>query len=340
MKSNSKKNNLCIFFIIFLVLISVILADKSYKLKKFESLGYKETVTTNYKVYLDDDSYYNSPYLDEGMQYISNIIDYVDVTFGYITNFDNNLDYNIETKAEAITTIVDSDDSNKVIYSDTEVLEDTKRTKESGNTINAVKNFKIDYAKYNKITNEFKTKYGISAKCNLKINYYVNYTGEYNGLNNISKSKVMYLNIPLSEQMINISKNSPAIITDSFKGVSRNTSINLILYVSAIVCDLIALILVIGLINKKILISKKISKYDKYINKLLRQYDSYITEASHETNYKDNMVKINTFKELLDVRNNVNKTIVYIKIDEDTSKFEIIDDNTLYYYIAKKSDFK
>lgn len=42
---------------------------------------------------------------------------------------------------------------------------------------------------------------------------------------------------------------------------------------------------------------------------------------------------------LLDVRNNVNKTIVYIKLDDDTSKFEIIDDNTLYYYVAKRTDF-
>ena len=65
-----------------------------------------------------------------------------------------------------------------------------------------------------------------------------------------------------------------------------------VLYISAIVCDLIALILVIGLVNKKISISKKISKYDKFINKILRQYDSYITEAEHETSTKENAIKV------------------------------------------------
>ena len=339
MKKNSKKNITYIFLIIVLVFISIIFADRSYRLKKYESLSYKETIATSYRVYLDDDSYYNTPYLEEGMQYISNIIDYVDVTFSYINSFADSLTYNAETKAEAIVTIVDTDDNNKVIYKNTEVIENTKKDSDISGTINKVKNFKIDYAKYNKITNEFKTKYGISAKCNLRINYYVNYTGKYKGLNNISRNTVMYLDIPLSEQMINITKNAPAINNNSFDGTSSNTLTNTILYVLAIICDLIALVFLFKVVSSKIAVSKETSKYDKFINKTLKQYDSYITEAEHETTNKENMVRISTFRELLDVRNNVNKTIVYIRIDDNTSKFEIIDGNTLYYYVANREDF-
>lgn len=339
MKKNSKKNITYIFLIIVLVFISIIFADRSYRLKKYESLSYKETIATSYRVYLDDDSYYNTPHLDEGMQYISNIIDYVDVTFSYINSFADSLTYNAETKAEAIVTIVDTDDNNKVIYKNTEVIENTKKDSDTSGTINKVKNFKIDYAKYNKITNEFKTKYGISAKCNLRINYYVNYTGKYKGLNNISRNTVMYLDIPLSEQMINITKNAPAINNSSFDGTSSNTATNTILYVLAIICDLIALVFLFKVVSNKIAVSKETSKYDKFINKTLKQYDSYITEAEHETTNKENMVRISTFRELLDVRNNINKTIVYIRIDDNTSKFEIIDGNTLYYYVANREDF-
>lgn len=340
MKKNSKKNITYIFLIIVLVFISIIFADRSYRLKKYESLSYKETIATSYRVYLDDDSYYNTPYLDEGMQYISNIIDYVDVTFSYINSFADSLTYNAETKAEAIVTIVDTDDNNKVIYKNTEVIENTKKDSDTSGTINKVKNFKIDYAKYNKITNEFKTKYGISAKCNLRINYYVNYTGKYKGLNNISRNTVMYLDIPLSEQMINITKNAPAINNSSFDGTSSNTATNTILYVLAIICDLIALVFLFKVVSNKIAVSKETSKYDKFINKTLKQYDSYITEAEHETTNKENMVRISTFRELLDVRNNTNRTIVYIKLDDNRSKFEIIDGDTLYYYLADKSDFE
>ena len=93
-------------------------------------------------------------------------------------------------------------------------------------------------------------------------------------------------------------------------------------------------------INDKIKINKLTNNFDKYINKILKQYDAYITEAEHETSNKENNIQIKTFRELLDVRNNTNKTIVYIRIDDNTAKFETIDDNTVYYYIAKREDFE
>lgn len=339
MKNASKKDIVSVFLIIILVLAAIILSSKSYSLKTFESLSYKNAMTTSYKVYLDDNSYYNSAYLEEGMQYISNIIDYIDVTFNYTTSFADNFEYNVETKAEAIITIVDSDNNDKVIYKNSEILQNTEKTSDNGSSINKTKSFKIDYSKYNRITNEFKTKYGISADCKLRINYYVEYNGEYNGLTNISKSKVMYLDIPLSEQMINIEKSNADTSSGSFDGMSSNTTTNLVLYVVAIVLSFMALFVLIELVYRKKNAYKKISKYDRFINKILKQYDSYITEAERETSNKQNIVKIRTFKELLDVRNNTNKTIVYIKIDEETSRFEINDGDTLYYYIARKTDF-
>ena len=340
MKKNSKKNMIYAFIIIALVFISIILSNKSYSLKKYESLDYKETISTSYRVYLDDDSYYNTPYLEEGMQYISDIIDYVDVTFSYIDNFKDNLSYNVKTKAEAIITIVDPDDKNKVIYKSTEVIDDEKTEIDTSKTINKVKNFKINYAKYNYVANEFKKKYGITAKCNVRINYYINYTGKYKGLENISRNTVMHIDIPLSEQMINITKGKPAIKNGTFKGTSTNTIANISLYILAIICDLVALALLIILINDKIKFTKGISKYDRYINKILKQYDAYITEAENETSNKGNIIKIKTFRELLDVRNNTDKTIVYIKIDENTSKFETTDGDTLYYYLVKREEFE
>lgn len=340
MKKYSKESVLYTVLILLLVFVSIILSNKSYNLKNYQSLDYKETISTSYRVYLNDDSYYNTSYLEEGMQYISSIIDYVDVTFSYIDSFADKLTYDVETKAEAIITIVDPDDKNKIIYKSTEIIEDKTKESNTSMTLNKVKNFKIDYAKYNYIANEFRKTYGITAKCNVRINYYINYTGKYKGLNNISKGTVMHIDIPLSEQMINITKGKPSIKNGTFKGTSTNTLANTILYVLSIVFALAALTLLVKLIFNKTKINKNISKYDKYVNNLLRQYDAYITEAEHETTNKENLIKIKSFRELLDVRNNTDKTIVYIKIDENTSKFETIDGDTLYYYIVKREDFE
>ena len=314
MKKRPKENIIYAFLIVILVFLSILLSNKSYTLKGYQGLEHKETIATSYRVYLDDDSYFNTSYLEEDMQYISSIIDYVDVTFSYIDSFKDNLTYDVKTKAEAIITIVDSDDKDKVIYKSTEVIDNKKYDTSNSKTINKVKNFKINYSKYNHIANEFKKKYGITAKCNLRINYYVSYNGNYKGLENISRSNIMYVDIPLSEQMITISKNKPSIKDDIYKGKTTNTITNIVLYISAIVCDLIALVLLIILINDKIKINKLINNFDKYINKILKQYDAYITEAEHETSNKENNIQIKTFRELLDVRNNTNKTIVYIII--------------------------
>ena len=86
----------------------------------------------------------------------------------------------------------------------------------------------------------------------------------------------MYVDIPLSEQMITISKNKPSIKDDIYKGKTTNTITNIVLYISAIVCDLIALVLLIILINDKIKINKLTNNFDKYINKILKQYDGII----------------------------------------------------------------
>ena len=101
MKKRPKKNIIYAFLIVILVFLSILLSNKSYTLKGYQGLEHKETIATSYRVYLDDDSYFNTAYLEEDMQYISSIIDYVDVTFSYIDSFKDNLTYDVKTKAEA-----------------------------------------------------------------------------------------------------------------------------------------------------------------------------------------------------------------------------------------------
>ena len=100
----------------------------------------------------------------------------------------------------------------------------------------------------------------------------------------------------------------------------------------------VTLILVVALITEVRKRISKESKYERYIKKLLRDYDSYITEATSGSYEKGKpVIKVESFKELLDVRNNVEKTIVYVKVDNDTSKFVIID-NEVYEYVVKRGE--
>ena len=86
--------------------------------------------------------------------------------------------------------------------------------------------------------------------------------------------------------------------------------------------------------------TKTISKYDKLINKILKEYDRLIVETAtfpDEKNY--NVLIINTFNELVDVRDNLRSPIMFYNAkDHKMSKFYILNDNNLYLYIVNSKD--
>lgn len=336
-----KKMKLVKYAIFAIILFVVSLLINGYCDKKSSvQLNYNEQQNINYKVYLTDDTFYNAKYLNEGMQYISSIINYIDVDFNHKVIFEDIINYDVNTKIMADINIVDKANSDKIIYNSEELLFDNSDKVKNSNVIDVSKNIKIDYKKYNKIANEFKTNYGISANCSLVVKFYVNYEGSYKKNDAIKNSSVGTLEIPLSEQMINIDKSND--INNSLVynftnvdsvGIKILKIISVILYVACIVMLIIFLIKIIKISNTR-------NKYDVYIRKILRQYDAYIAETKSVINETGKtVIKCNSFKELMDVRNNIEKAIIYVKINKFNSKFLLIDNNEIYSYQVSSSDF-
>ena len=325
-----KKEIILLLISIVLVGTCFVLYDKSKNMTVLDEIKYNETGSVHYKVHLNDKTYYGTDYLDEGMQYISSIVDNIDLNYNYKANFDKQDKFDIITNLTATIKITDTQ-SGKIIYTKSETLKNNKISKDN---IDVNENVVLDFKKYNELANEFKTKYGISANSKLDLNYVIQYVDNKNGIN---QSKLLRIEVPLSEQMINVTK-SEDINNDSSIIVSTKKSIyNTILFIGAIVLLVVASICIVKFID---VVRKRIdseSKYDRFIKKTLREYDAYITIS--ETDYKDkekNKIIITTFKELLDVRNNLEKPIIYYKIDENNSKFSIISDEIYEYKITRK----
>ena len=302
----------------------------SKKIITKKEIVYQENGSVNYKVYLSDKKYYNKEYLDEGMQYISGIIDYIDLNYRYKINFDKKDEYNVSTKVVADVKIVDSDNNDKIIFEKKETLKDTT-TKVSDININD--EIKLDYKKYNALTNEFKTNYGISANCKLYLDYIISYDGVQNKLGKAPITiKVM---IPLSEQMVNITKD-PNISNNS--SIIIESSGNVIMFVLALAFVLLTVVtLAAFFVTLKNRIDSE-SKYERFVKKILRDNDSYITIAKeYNVDKTKNIIKIDSFKELMDVRNNIEKPIVYTELDNDNSVFSIMD-NEIYEYRVSRGE--
>ena len=328
----NKKNEIIISIgVIIFAIVSIYFYRESKTVVSTGEIGYEEKSNINYKVYLNDKTYYNKEYLDEGMQYISSIIDYIDVDFNYNVKFDQKNKYIINKKVLADVKIVDNDNSDKVIYTKQDII---KNENVKSDEINLKDNIKIDFKKYNDLTNKFKTNYAISADCKLVVSYYVYYENEYG---DIKQNRILNVTVPLSQQMINISKSDDINLTSTYIGTTTKSTMNNLMLIVSLIFGIVTIILVFALILEVRKRRARESRYERYVKKLLRDYDSYITE-SKDQNYSSNkpIIEIGSFKELLDVRNNVEKTIVYIKESDYACKFVIIDDEIYEYRITRE----
>ncbi len=315
---------------IILGVLCFILYGKSKDMVVLNDIKYNEVGSVHYRVHLNDSTYYGAEYLEEGMQYISSIIDNLELDYKYSANYEKQDKFDITTNLTANIKIVDTQ-SGKTIYTKSELVKNNKYTKDKADVSEKII---LDFKKYNQLANEFKTKYGISANCRLTLNYVIQYKDLKN---NIIQSKLMTTDIPLSEQMITISKSEDINNNSSYIISTTKSKLNIILFVVSIVLLIITSLCVVKLID---MVKKRIdseSKYDRFIRKTLREYDAYITVS--KTAYKDdnkNKLRISTFKELLDVRNNLEKPIIYYKVNDNCSKFIIVSEEIYEYEVTRK----
>ena len=86
----------------------------------------------------------------------------------------------------------------------------------------------------------------------------------------------------------------------------------------------------------------KRTKFDKYIKKILNEYDRLIVETTTPPILKNkNIILINKFQELLDVRDNLRLPVKYYIVDKHKEcNFYINHDDELYLFTIKDSDLK
>lgn len=329
-----------VLLIMFITLISAIIFSASLELTDEKNINFQEKGNVNYKVQLKENDFYENTTQDENMSYVSSLIDKININFNYNFLIDEKIDFDIEY--EIVGKLIIEDSENKSNYYEKEYkLEEAK--KENNNYTNHYsvnKSVDIDYDYYNDIANTFRSKYGISATSYLEV--YFKSTRKVNN-HTLKDNENITLKIPLSQRAINIkldkSKfNENKVEKISEKDVKVKNIYTLILSIIIFIVDLFLIIYLILFINKT---TVKKSKYEKELNKILKEYDRFIGNVKRLPNFEGyKKIELNSFQELLDVRDNINKVIMYYEIvKRRKSMFYIIDNNDLYLYILKEADF-
>lgn len=352
-KLNSKKyisfnTRFIISLLVFMVLLttSLILIVMSISKINEQTVDYKESSKIEYNVLLKDDSYYDSKYFKNNNRpkiYISSLIKNIDTTFDY--NFGVNEDSNLEFNYNVIGKLVILNaDSTKVFYDDEiELVTNNRIILNNEKRVNIHETIDIDYEYYNNIANTFRQNYGLNITSYLEVIINVkshNLDDKYDLNDNYSRS----IKIPLAQQEVDIQVDDDK-TSSVHKVIVKNKLLvsNRLFVTIGVVALIIAIICLMKIVNMILKVyTPKISKYDRYIKKILKEYDRLIVNTTTAPNITDfRIVRINSFAELLDVHDNLNLPIRYYVITEhQKSIFYVAHHGEVYVYIVKAVDLE
>lgn len=330
-------------FLIFFAL-AIISILKSFSFESGKSINYQEQSNLDYRVYLKENDFYESDYLGKNMVYVASLIDRIDIDFNYNFSIDKNTDVDFTYEIIGNLVIADSTGNNVFFEKKYDLLNSETENTDNINDYNISKSVSIDYNYYNTLANQFRINYGIDTVSNLIVYFKIKQdntkANEDFILNNDS---VMSVTIPLSEKAIDIKLDYKE-VNDTNQLLNNSVVVvNNYLYITiGIISVIITLFIAVKIIRLISYSLVKKSNYDKYINKLLREYDRLIIETTSAPLINNhNIIKINKFQELLDARDNLKLPIKYYQVAKHQKcYFYISHENEIYLLTIKAVDLE
>lgn len=349
-KKTNKKNNekmlpvLCGIATVVLILVSILLFVNSFAIgTKKPYIEFNEVGNVDYKVYLKDNDFYESSYLNSGMQYVANLIKTVNVKFNYEIHSTKDLNFINEYKIVSELQITEKNDPSSVLLSKKDELVPKKNLTIKDDNLVINEEVDIDYEKYNNIVKEFKKELGLIVSSNLILTFETD-SNSINNSDKFSKSNKLQIVIPLAESTLKINMNTDKInntgfinSTDDVVSIDNNP-----LFIFAIVSS----VLTVGIIALDIYLYLKHLNKDPYqtkLNNILKNYDRLIVSGNvnlDESKYS-NIICVDTFKELVDAAENLGVAIMHYEVIKgEKSIFIVSKDDILVKYRVTKAYLK
>ena len=309
--------------ILLLALLAVFIysVSMSFSITKSEVITYGDKSNIDYKVYLKDNNFYDTPYLEKGMAYVASLIDEIKINYNY--EFETSVVGNLDINYKVVAKLVIASQSNSSVFYEKEYDLTKPIIDEMVNKNKYVidRDVTIDYGYYNQLANQFKSNYAVKTNSRLDVYLIVNEKNKEDNTYELSNTSTTTLTIPLSEQEININldnqniNNENKIVKESKVAIVDEN----ITYLIVSIVTLVLLFAVVTSLLKKVLLvtRKKKNSYDKYVNRILSGYDRIIVNVRTAPNTDDyNVIKVENFQELVDVRDNTKEPINYFVVIE------------------------
>ena len=312
MRMNGFKKRRLIITIIILALMSCAFFYFGFKKSSSIKYSYKEDNTVDYKVYLKENSFFETPYLEKNKTYITSLIDYIDTDFKYNITFNKEVSGQIKYQLFAE---IKADKNNNDIgnywtktYSLTEEqTDDIKNIKT--HQINVIQ--KVDYNMYNDLMTSFIKEYGLQTEAKLKIYLKVLGKTKIEAKNEeMQIDSEISLTVPLSKLAIEgkietqNNNNEKEVIKDYISNEPINKFYKVLFVISILMLTHTLLQYVVFLVNKN-----RHLNYRDTIKKINNDYDDIITKVKNINTEKFSVIDVESFEDLISIYNSVREPI-------------------------------
>lgn len=332
-----------------ILLFILLIAFFSLTVKGTYTLHYNEKSDLDYKVYLKKNPHFKEKYLGKDMQYISNLIDYVDADFDYTFVSGENIGLEYSYYITASVLINNSDGKN--IFTEKETIVNRQKFSDlSNNTFNVKEDVKIKYDKYNDLAKSVIDEYGLNADSTLVVSLYVDVSGKHAKFEKkISDEAVINLKIPLTSKTVDIEMDYElSNSTDEVLQYQSTAIKNPILFGISLFLALVDIAAIIAIIVWVIKNRDSQTLYNKKLDRILKDYERYICETVITERVEDMMKTrslrieiVKSFEGLVDIRDNLGKPILYHEERPgEEAVFYIITDRVGYIYVMRAADLK
>lgn len=340
-ESFEKKITKKILLSIFTLILSIGTIYYALNNTEKETVSYSQYGNVDYKVCLKNNNFYTQNCLDKNMSYVSTLIKNVALTFNYDLSTSKDLDIKTEYEVDAKLVIFNTDNTSKY-YEQKYILK--PKTSEGiakiNNEYKISQNVDIDYDYYNAIASNFKSQYGIETNSYLEVSFQVYHINSTTEDIKVTSPSPVVLNIPLSQKSININMASSGINKQETQNIESSvfTLKNIICLFIGVISLIICLISSLKVAKMLSLTKEKKNNYDKFIEKILREYDRLIVETSTLPKFnKYYVTKVNSFGELIDVRDNLRLPIMYYEVAKHQKCHLYITNNKNLYLLTIKA---
>ena len=297
-------------------------------------ITYSEKAKAEYKVCINENSYYSDKCLDEDMEYLTDIVKNIPVSFKYDVKYSEDLStelsYYVVSKMNIYT-----EHHGKVLNTVEDVLVERTLMKVSGDSSDVSLYVDVPFEKYRKHVVDYNSKYNLNSYADLEVVLYID-----NG-NRIKK--VSTISMPVSEKTFGVHKN--LVNNEKQNLIVENNEFGQLNATYAVIGVIFALTGLVGIIRLSNLVLKataNTNSYQRKLQRILKDYDKVIVTSRDGYKIDDdkNIVKVTSFFELLDARDTLEKPIVYVRVNNVKSEFYVEDLNTIYKYTMKEADLE